>query len=49
MSADVLLEYSVSYVKFAHWAARMLNSDKLSNSLRAENANGCLDFLICIL
>ena len=33
----VFLEYSVTLVKFVHWAARMPNSDKLCNSFRARN------------
>ena len=48
-SADILLEYSVSHLKFMHWAARMPNSDKLCNSFRAARANGCLDFSLSLL
>ena len=48
-SADILLEYFVSHVKFVHWAARMPNSDKLCNSLRAAGTNGCLEFSLSLL
>ena len=48
-SADILLEYSVSHVKFVHWAAWMPNSDKLCSSFCAEGANGCLDFSLSLL
>ena len=48
-SADVLLEYSVSHVRFVHWAARMPNSDKLYNSFRAAGTNKCLDFSLRLI
>ena len=48
-SVDNLLEYSVSHVKFIHWAARMPNSDKLRNSFRAAGTNGCPDFSLSLL
>ena len=47
--ADILLEYSVSHVKFVHCAARMPNSDKLCNSFCAAGTNGCLDFSLSLL
>ena len=48
-SADLLLEYSLSHVKFVHWAARMPNSDKLCNSFRASEANWRLDLSLSLL
>ena len=48
-SADILLEYFVSHVKFAHWSAWMPNSIKLCNSFRAPGTNGCLDFSLSLL
>ena len=48
-SADILLEYSVSHVKFVYWATRMPNSDKLCNSFCAAEANGGLDFSLSLL
>ena len=42
-SADILLEYSVSHVKFVHRAARIPNPDKLCNTFRAVGTNGRLD------
>ena len=48
-SADVLLECSVSHVKFVHWAARMPNSDKLCNSFHAAGTDGCLNFSLSLL
>ena len=48
-SADILLEYSVSHIKFVHWTARMPNSDKLCNSFRAAGANGRPDFSLSLL
>ena len=48
-SADILLEYSVSHVKFVDWAAQMPNSDKLCNSFRAAGTNRCLDFTLYLL
>ena len=45
----MLLENSVSHVKFVHWAVRMSNSDKLCNSFRVAGANGCLDFSLSLL
>ena len=47
--ADIILEYSVTQVKFVHWAARMPNSDKLCNRFRAAGVNGCLDFSLSLL
>ena len=48
-SADILLEYPVSHVKFVHWVARMPNSDKLCNSFRAAGTNGRLDLSLSLL
>ena len=45
----MLLEYSVSHVKFVHWAAWMPNSDKLCNSFRAAGTNGRLDLSLSLL
>ena len=45
----MLLEYSVTNIKFVHWAAQMPNSDKLCNSFRAAGANGCIDFSLSLL
>ena len=42
-SADILLEYSVSHVKFVHRAERTPNSDKLGNSFHMAGKNECLD------
>ena len=39
----------MSHVKFIHWAARMLNSDKLCDGFSAIGANGCLDFSLSLL
>ena len=39
----------MSHVKFVHWAALMPNSDKLYNSFRATEINGCLDFSLSLL
>ena len=36
-SADIFLEYSVSHVKFVHWAARVSNSDKLRKFPRGRS------------
>ena len=47
--ANVLLDYSVSHVKFVNWAARMPNLDNLCNNLRAAGRNGCLDFSLPLL
>ena len=38
------MKYSVSHVKFVHWAAWMPSSDKLCNSFHAAGTNGRLDF-----
>ena len=48
-SADILLAYSVSHVKFVHWAVHMPNSDKLRNSFCAAGTNWCLDFSLSLL
>ena len=48
-SADIPLEYSVSHVKFIHWAAWMPNSDKLCNSFCKAGTNRCLDFSLSLL
>ena len=43
-SADVLVEYSKFQLVFAHCAALMPISDRLSSNLRAAGTKGCLDF-----
>ena len=48
-SADILLKYSVSCVKFIHWAVWMPNSDKLCNNFRMAGTNRCLDFSLFLL
>ena len=48
-SVDVLLEYSMSHVKFVHRTERMPSLDKLCNSFRAAGTNRCLNFSLSLL